>query len=271
MQLSTIADFKVGKYIFGFFQCVDKSLRITRLGDPFIDLQLKDSYGKIKGKIWSNVDFFSEKFNMHDIVSVKAEVIEFNNNKELNIKFISSENIDFYKEYGFKKNLIVGSINESPSKLLSFIYKEIATLPFKDRKIVKNIFKENENLIKSIPIDKDNYFLRGGFIKYLYDLFKLNFKIEKNFNNLDSVKIKVCLLTMNLGYIKFYNNDDTFTRTSISKSLSFSNLTSIILSSHLLKLKDEEKIFYIKCANCDDESIEKNILYVKCLISLNNL
>ena len=58
MQLSTLANLKLGNLIFGFFQCIDKSVRTTRLGDLFIDLKLKDAHGIIRAKIWTNVDFW---------------------------------------------------------------------------------------------------------------------------------------------------------------------------------------------------------------------
>ena len=271
MQLSTLADLKLGNLIFGFFQCIDKSVRTTRLGDLFIDLKLKDSRGIIRAKIWTNVDYFSKKFNINDIVSIKAEVIEFNSNMELNIKFINADNINYYEEYGFNSSLIIGSISQSVDKTISFIYSEISLLPIKHRKIIKKIYKDNEHIIKKVPIEKENYQLKGGFIKYIYDLLKFNKKIEINITNLDSNKVKICILIMYLGYIKFYNDDDIFTRSDLSRSVGISDLNSFIIYPYISDLDDQDNIFYIQSINAEIEMVEHNILYVKSLISLNDI
>ena len=79
MKLSTIKSFKMGSEIKGFFLCHQKYLKTTRLGDAFIDLVLKDATGSIRGKIWSQVEYFSSKFEKGDIVAVKGNIIKFNN------------------------------------------------------------------------------------------------------------------------------------------------------------------------------------------------
>ena len=77
MKLTTINSFKLGSQIKGFFLCHQKYLKTTRFGDPFIDLVLKDSTGSIRGKIWSNVEYFSSKFNKGDVVAAKGTIKDF--------------------------------------------------------------------------------------------------------------------------------------------------------------------------------------------------
>ena len=57
-RLTAIEKFKEGNSIQGFYLCVEKHLRYTRSGDLFIDLILRDSTGKINGKIWDKVETF---------------------------------------------------------------------------------------------------------------------------------------------------------------------------------------------------------------------
>ena len=88
----------------------EKNIKSTRLGDLYIDIRLKDATGSIRGKVWAHVSYFSNQFNVNDIVAIKADVIEYNNTKELNVKFVKKVNSNFYSEHGYSQNLIFPTI-----------------------------------------------------------------------------------------------------------------------------------------------------------------
>ena len=48
-----VEDFKEGDNIRGFFFCKKVALRITRLGDEYLDVLLEDKTGIIRAKVWS--------------------------------------------------------------------------------------------------------------------------------------------------------------------------------------------------------------------------
>ena len=105
MKLSKIKNLKSGDHIYGFYYCIYKFNKVSRHGDKYIDVLLKDNSGKIYGKLWDNVDYFNQNFNNNEIVAVKGDIIEFNSKLEINIKFINIADNNFYNDLNYKKNL----------------------------------------------------------------------------------------------------------------------------------------------------------------------
>ena len=48
-----IDEFKIGQNIYGFYQSIFKEKKISKNGDPYIDLSLRDNTGHINAKIWN--------------------------------------------------------------------------------------------------------------------------------------------------------------------------------------------------------------------------
>ena len=122
MELTNIQSFKLGSSIKGFFLCYQKHLKTTRLGDPFIDVILKDNTGSIRGKVWRHVEYFSTKFEKGDVVAVKGSIIKFNNTNEVSLTFINAISEDFYSEYGYSSDIIIGTVDKSIKVLYSYIF-----------------------------------------------------------------------------------------------------------------------------------------------------
>ena len=55
-NIVNISELKEGKTIQGFFLCVEKNLRHSKNGDPYLDLVLRDKTGKISAKIWNKIN-----------------------------------------------------------------------------------------------------------------------------------------------------------------------------------------------------------------------
>ena len=52
IKTKCIDEFKIGQNIYGFYQSIFKEKKISKNGDYYIDLMLRDSTGQINGKIW---------------------------------------------------------------------------------------------------------------------------------------------------------------------------------------------------------------------------
>jgi uncharacterized protein YdeI (BOF family) len=281
MKIQSIDSFKKGQFVKGFFYCTQKNLRETRLGDLYIDCLLKDATGNIRAKIWKNAIFFDQKFNTDNIVAIKGEVIEYNNNQELNIKFVNNISKGFYEEYGYTDDLIIGSIKEEVGEIINYINSQIKLLSKSYRSFISKIYKDNEKVISTIPINKKKYFLKGGLVKYIYVLLKLNERIHFSKNKLSSDRVVSCILIMLIGYLKFYNIENNFSKSIEAKSLNIEILGASILLSYFdsaKNLKIEDKIYLQQCISVNkDVTIyneldnDKNIAYVKSLILLESL
>ena len=140
MKLFPIKKFKVGQDIFGFYLCRKKYIKKTRLGDAYIDLILQDSTGKIRAKIWNHVEHFSNNFIKNNVVAIKGSIIEFNNENELNIKFINAVTENFYLEYHYSNSLIIGDVSKSIKDFKKYIIGKIKSLSEEYSKFLITIF-----------------------------------------------------------------------------------------------------------------------------------
>ena len=275
MPISSIDNLTLGKSIKGFFLCEKKYTKTTRLGDIYLDLFLKDSTGSIRAKLWSNIDHFSLKFEQGDIVAIKGSIISFNGKNEINIKFINAVSDSFYDEYGFSNSLIIEKIKESKNNLYKYINLKIKSLPKSDTLLIEEIYNNNLEKVKSIPIPINGFEKDGGYLLYTYRLLYLYDKLNKEFENLNYNRIVVCILLMNVGYFDYYSLTPTFTITEKAKYINHKKLGLNILITTLQKFKkinQEDEIFYYQCLSenkCDIN--EPNINFVDALNSLESI
>ena len=271
MKVIAINKIEIGELIQGFFLCTEKNIKSTRLGDLYIDLRLKDATGSIRGKVWTHVSYFSNQFNVNDIVAIKADVIEYNKTKDLNVKFVKKANSNFYSEHGYSQNLIFPAIKEPIEKLNTFIFSQIDTLPNMHKLMITKIYKHNIKLIQIVPINKVGYRLRGGLIKYIYSLLKLHVRTKGILETFDKYRIIICILIMHIGYIKYYENNDIFSISKEGLNLGTCVLGLNIVIPYLETLNKSENIYYQQCILSNLQSIiEKHIIYVRKLIALED-
>ena len=272
MKLTTINSFQLGSQIKGFFLCEKKYLKTTRFGDPFIDLILKDSTGSISGKVWSNVEYFSSKFCRGDIVAVKGIVIQFNNSNEVSLSFINNASEDFYLEYGYKPDLIIGKINKSTKELYASIIKVIKSLSSDHREFLLQLYKKNKSKIEVIPIQRTDYYLKGGYLLFTYNLLNTYNSILKNYKKIDKEKVLICILLSHIGYIDYFNDEKIFSISNKGEALGHKILgINILIDSISNKINESDKIFYEQCIMIDENSEDRNIRFVKSLIELENI
>ena len=271
IKLFSIKNFKVGQDVSGFYLCKDKYIKKTRLGDSYIDLILQDSTGKIRAKIWNHAKHFSSNFIKNDIVAVKGSIIEFNHKNELNIKSINVISDDSYSEYGYSNSLILGSRPASIKKNKKYILGKIQSLPEKYSNFLIKIYNLRNSKIEKIPIDKEIFFSKGGLLKYTYSLLKIHDTIS-DYYDIDNDRVILCILLMNIGYINYYN-DDLFT---ISEDGKASNVDILGINLLLETLNDynqidDDRSFLKQCILLNNAKYDKNIHFVKHLISLGNI
>jgi len=274
MEYTSIDKFQVGKSINGFFLCLKKHTKTTRLGDLYLDLLLTDKSGTVKAKIWSNVEHFSSKFNEGDIVAVKGSIISFNDKNEISLKFINMVKDNFYDEYGYKNNLIIKTIKEPKDKLVKYIFEKITGLPKTKSLVLKSIYKDKIEKVKCIPLPLENYDMDGGFLLYTFKLIKVYEKISKEYKELDDDKVISCILIANLGYLDYYNLDSTFSLTDKAKKISPMLLGLNIYFSIASKLKtinEEDEIFFNQCLSLNDCTEEPSISFVNAMVNLESV
>ena len=128
-------------------------------------------------------------------------------------------------------------------------------------------------IIEKIPIDKENFFSRGGLLQYTSLLLRIHHTISSYYHDIDNDRISICILLMNIGYIDYYN-DDCFTISDNGREFNVDilgiNLLSNILNDYN-QIDDDDKIFFKQCILLNNTKYDKNIYFVKHLISLGNI
>ena len=89
-------------------EILDKFDEISKNGDYYIDLFLRDKTGQINAKIWHFCDFYDLMFNEGDLVAVKGIVKNYrkklfleiiNNLKQISPHLQQSDNIDLHLNF----------------------------------------------------------------------------------------------------------------------------------------------------------------------------
>ena len=167
-----ISSFENGDEIKGFYLCKYFQIKISRLGDEYIDLILEDSSGSIRSKIWSYVDEYKKVLKKNSHVAIKGKVITFNDVLEIDISYINLIENNLYDKYGYSKDIILKFSTKQTNKLLE---KLIYYTSFVDKEYSKPLLKlinDNKTAILRIPSINFGYRLLG--LKILEKYFKKN-------------------------------------------------------------------------------------------------
>jgi len=242
MKISQIESFKVGDSIRGFFICDKKINKNTRLGDPYIDLLIKDSSGVIRCKIWSNVDFYNSKIQEGSPIAVKGNIISYNGQLEIDIKHINTIVKDEYNLYGFDRKLIIKSFNKNIQSIWNDLESNISKIPKPLNKLISKIYRKNKEKISIIPHYDNSYNLKHGYINKINNVLTINSKLSSIYNNLDISKILTGIFVKDLGCIDYFNDDMTFSISDKSKYLNLDILGINLLNSFCADIEINEDV-----------------------------
>ncbi len=236
-----INEFKIGQNIYGFYHTIFKEKKISKNGDKYIDVELRDKTGRINAKIWQFIEFYDQVFKEGDVVAVKGEIKRFRGNLFIEIRSISELVPKIYKKYGFKPDDIYSEINQSPQKIFNDLIKLINKLDNPYKKLVLKIYNFYEEEIKLFPDDimSNQFNSRGGLVLKISKTLKTALKIVKN-TNLDKSLIVSGILLKYIGRVIQYEYDIVFTFRSISKTENIYILSRDIIKnfSNDLKIKN---------------------------------
>jgi len=220
IKTKCIDEFKIGQNIYGFYQSIFKEKKISKNGDYYIDLFLKDKTGKINGKIWNFIDFYDSAFKEGDLVAVKGEIKKYRKTLYLEVNHISLLDSIRYGKYGFDDTNLCPTIDVSPNIVFSKIKKEISNLnnPFKT--LLLNIYNHYEDKIKNYPDDLllSGYDKKGSLILKIYRSVTITKSFQKFYSKDDIDLILSALLLKYIGRVKQYEYDLIFSFSDIGDS-----------------------------------------------------
>ncbi len=165
MKLTAIKDYRENITIQGFFLCVEKHMKISKVGDYYLDLILQDATGRIACKIWENVEHFGKEFSVGDPVAAKGVVESYNNTLQLNCSHIAMATAEKYGSYGFDESDLIPTIDEDPIALWDALRKLVnATKNKPMKRLLKHVLKDHKDTILVLPASVNHHHTeRGGF------------------------------------------------------------------------------------------------------------
>ncbi|OUW63035.1 MAG: hypothetical protein CBD58_00750 [bacterium TMED198] len=194
-----ISDLKIGSTAKIFAVCQDKSLRKTKNGDLYIDIFLRDRSASVFSKLWSNVDYFENKFDAGDIVFVKGKIDLYRKQKQFNISSIGRADESRYQKYGFSHNSIHQYINEDLNIIWNETTNFIKELKPSYRPVVKKFISNYKaSLIEASNVGDLKFQLKGSLVKNLSQCLKLARQLCKAY---PSANKNIIIISFFLKYV----------------------------------------------------------------------
>ena len=220
IKIKSIDEFKIGQNIYGFYQSIFKEKKISKNGDYYIDLLLKDRTGQINGKIWHFTNFYDSAFQEGDLVAVKGEVKKYRKTLFLEINNISLLNPERYAAYGFDSATICPSIDISSDIIFTKIKKQIIKLDEPFKTLLLNIYDTYEDKIKNYPDDLflSDYNKKGSLILKIYRALSLTKSFHKKYIKNNSNIILSAILLKYIGRVNQYNYNLIFSFSDLGHS-----------------------------------------------------
>ena len=267
-----IKDFKEGVNVKGFYLCKYVEKKTTRLGDEYLDLMLEDKTGHIRAKIWSFVNTFHGLINEGEAVSVKGDIILFNKEKEINISHINNINESIYKKYGYKRSMLIRTIDNSISSLTKYLNHKIKKINKGYIGQINSLVNDNIEKLKKVPSNHLGYNISGGLLLEITDVLKLNDLLIEKYKDFNQSIIISGIIVKKIGLIEYYNDDLQFSIKKNKEDIDAS-LLSVNIVNKYFREKSFEPIKLILQSIIMNHSNKKSKCsnYINALYQLNGL
>ena len=268
----SVKDFKEGDNIKGFFLCKKVALRLTRLGDEYLDVLLEDKSGPIRAKVWSFASDYVKRIDEGKPVALKGNIISYNEKLEINITSINCVDNDIYKNYGFKESLLIKCIEEDKEKLFKGLIKYLDELKGDYKKLISKIIKDNNKKIISYPSVDSSYKLNGGLLKQIMSILDLNKRIKSKYKNLNENIVISGIIIKNIGSVKYFNNDLQFSVSDENQYLGHRLIGINIINDYVSKYDNFSKQMKNELQNLilsENTENDLNLNYINSLYALD--
>ncbi len=129
----------LGKQIIGFFLVTEKELREGKT-DMFLRLRLQDKSGSLNAYIWTNAQKEAENFQEGDVIKVKAVVVNYKEQIQLNIK---QTRLADASEYNLEDFLLQST--KDPKLLSDEFFRYVDSVKHQHlSQLLKSVFEDKE-------------------------------------------------------------------------------------------------------------------------------
>jgi 3'-5' exoribonuclease len=193
-----ITDLKIGDSIFGeTFAVKSYKKGATRNNKPFIDIELADSTGSMKGKVWSDDIPSCEKVTEGEVVELTATIEDFMNAPQMKVTNLKKTELFELSELQQKTEFDI-------EKMWADIEKTIESLKNPHlKKLVKSVFDaETIEKFKTSPAAyKVHHNYIGGLLEHTWEMVKMSESVQSHFPKLNMDLLKTGLILHDIGKI----------------------------------------------------------------------
>lgn len=214
MKKYFISDFKTGDSLFGEVFAVRQYKKgATRNNKPFIDIELADNSGTIKGKIWSDDMANCEKVEEGDVVSLNGTIEDFMNTPQLRITNLSkTENYDLadlQQKSKFDSEKMWHEISETIDKIGNPHIK----------KLLNNVFTDDFTAIfsSSTAAYRVHHAYINGLLEHTWEMLKMAKSLKSHYPKLNMDLVNAGIILHDIGKTAEYEIKTAINLTTAGK------------------------------------------------------
>ncbi len=228
-------DLKLGEQIVGVYYLEDVSIKKTKTGKDYLNLNLADKSGTVGAKMW---DSFPAGITKGNFARVTAKVDEFNGKKQLILSVLeqldlkdvdpsiylkqSKRNLD--EMYGFLLEVINGMQDQYLKKLMRAFFVDDANLA---------------NSFKQIPAAKHmhNAFI-GGLLEHVTELLKTALFICDQYPAINRDLLLAGIMLHDVGKIEELQSGFSISYSDVGKLIGHHTIGVLLLNDKIRELED---------------------------------
>lgn len=222
-----VNNLKIGDSIFGeSFAVKSYTKKASRNNKPYIDLELADKTGSIRGKIWSDNFSSCTDSKEGEIVEINATVDDFNG-PQLNITNLKIVNNFDIKEF---QQTTIFDIEE----MWSDIEKTVAKIKNPHiKKLLNNVFTEEltEEFKYSAAAYRVHHAYVGGLLEHTWEMLKMAEALKSHYPKINMDIVNAGIILHDIGKIYEYELTTTINISDKGKLLGHIFMGSALVSS----------------------------------------
>ena len=203
-----IKDMRPGQRISQCFLAKQKTQRVTRTGDAYLEILLADKSGTIPARAWADAtQRFASQFEEGDFVFVEGRSETYRNTLQIiigSIRRLETYEKEQGKISGFDPGLLVPASARDPEEMWSELTGLIASIPEKPlRELTTLLVTENEDALRTFPaaVQYHHAYL-GGLLEHTLEVANGVHQYAKTCSGLDRGMVTAGGILHDIGKVK---------------------------------------------------------------------
>lgn len=236
----TIATLRAGDVVDGVFACVRKERLMTRSGEPYLTVELRDQGGNITGRVFRDADLHAGRFERGELVSVRGRVELFRDELQVAIEQISRAELGEEEAVRFlpvsRRDLdeLEGFFEHLAAEVYEAGFKALLARMLADSDLRAGLRRAPCSLPPSGPAARafSHHAFLGGLLEHTVGVAQMAVELCAIHPRLDRDLLLCAALVHDLGKTKEYAYGAELTRTEEGRLLGHVELGVRLIAAH---------------------------------------